>query len=111
MESAKSQIPALLTAIAQAENRLAVLLGEAPGAVHAELSKPEPLPTPPPEVAIGVPADLLRQRPDVRKAERQLAVQQEREATTQRALVRARLIATVCSVLMVVAAISSMAAK
>lgn len=41
------------------------------------------------------------------EAERQLAVQQEREATTQRALVRARLIATVCSVLMVVAAISA----
>jgi hypothetical protein len=41
------------------------------------------------------------------EAERQLAVQQEREATTKRALVRARMIATVCSVLMVVAAISA----
>lgn len=78
LESARSQIPALLTAIAEAENRLAVLLGEAPGAVHAELSKPEPLPSLPPEVAIGVPADLLRQRPDVRKAERQLAAQTAR---------------------------------
>lgn len=78
LESAKSQIPALLTAIAEAQNRLAVLLGEAPGAVHAELSKPEPLPTLPPEVAVGVPADLLRQRPDVRKAERQLAAQTAR---------------------------------
>ncbi|MFH1080446.1 MAG: efflux transporter outer membrane subunit [Pseudomonadota bacterium] len=75
LESARSQIPSLLTAIAEAQNRLAVLLGEAPGAVHAELSKPEPIPILPPEVAIGVPADLLRQRPDVRKAERQLASQ------------------------------------
>ena len=78
LESARSQIPTLLTAIAEAQNRLAVLLGETPGAVHAELSKPEPLPSLPPEVAIGVPADLLRQRPDVRRAERQLAAQTAR---------------------------------
>ena len=78
LSSAKSQIPSLLTAIAEAQNRLAVLLGEAPGAVHAELSTPEPLPTLPAEVAIGVPADLLRQRPDVRRAERQLAAQTAR---------------------------------
>jgi outer membrane protein, multidrug efflux system len=78
LESARSQIPSLRTSIAEAQNRLAVLLGEAPGAVDAELSKPEPLPTLPPEVAIGVPADLLRQRPDVRKAERQLAAQTAR---------------------------------
>ena len=78
LESARSQIPALLTAIAAAENRLALLLGEAPGAVHAELAKPEPVPSLPPEVAIGVPADLLRRRPDVRRAERQLAAQTAR---------------------------------
>ena len=46
--------------------------------MHAELAKPEPLPTLPLEVAIGVPADLLRQRPDVRRAERQLAAQTAR---------------------------------
>jgi NodT family efflux transporter outer membrane factor (OMF) lipoprotein len=78
LASAKSQLPALATAIAEAKNRLAVLTGQAPGAVHAELAKAEPLPALPPEVAIGVPADLLRQRPDVRKAERQLAAQTAR---------------------------------
>ena len=78
LESARSQIPSLLTAIAAAENRLAVLLGEAPGAVHAELEKSEPIPSLPAGVAIGVPADLLRQRPDVRKAERELAAQTAR---------------------------------
>lgn len=78
LESARSQIPSLLTAIAEAQNRLAVLTGETPGAVHAELSQPEPIPSLPPEVAIGVPADLLRQRPDVRRAERQLAAQTAR---------------------------------
>jgi outer membrane protein, multidrug efflux system len=78
LESARSQLPTLLTAIAEAKNRLAVLTGEAPGAVHAELEKAEPVPSLPVEVAIGVPADLLRQRPDVRRAERQLAAQTAR---------------------------------
>jgi NodT family efflux transporter outer membrane factor (OMF) lipoprotein len=78
LESARSQVPTLRTTIAEAQNRLAVILGEAPGAVHAELSKPEPVPSLPPEVLIGVPADLLRQRPDVRRAERQLAAQTAR---------------------------------
>jgi NodT family efflux transporter outer membrane factor (OMF) lipoprotein len=78
LESARSQIPSLLSSIAEAQNRLAVLTGETPGAVHAELSQPEPIPSLPPEVAIGVPADLLRQRPDVRRAERQLAAQTAR---------------------------------
>jgi NodT family efflux transporter outer membrane factor (OMF) lipoprotein len=78
LANARSQIPSLLTATAGARNRLSVLLGEAPGAVDAALSNPGPLPTPPAEVAIGVPADLLRQRPDVRKAERQLAAQTAR---------------------------------
>lgn len=78
LESARSQIPALMTAIAAAENRLAILLGEAPGAVQAELSKPGSIPALPLAVAIGVPADLLRRRPDVRRAERQLAAQTAR---------------------------------
>jgi NodT family efflux transporter outer membrane factor (OMF) lipoprotein len=83
LESARSQIPTLLTAVAEAQNRLAVLLGETPGTLHAELSKPQPLPTLPPEVAIGVPADLLRQRPDVRRAERQFAAQTARIGVAQ----------------------------
>jgi outer membrane protein, multidrug efflux system len=78
LQSARSQVPTLRTAIAAAENRLAVLLGEAPGTVHTEMEKPEPVPSLPPEVTIGVPADLLRQRPDVRRAERQLAAQTAR---------------------------------
>ena len=78
LENTRAQIPTLRTAISEAQNRLAVLLGEAPGAVHAELEASEPIPGVPPEVAVGVPADLLRQRPDVRRAERQLAAQTAR---------------------------------
>ena len=46
--------------------------------MHAELEAAKPIPGIPPEVAVGVPADLLRQRPDVRRAERQLAAQTAR---------------------------------
>ena len=48
------------------------------GKVHAELDQPKPIPVPPLDVAVGVPADLLRRRPDVRKAERELAAQTAR---------------------------------
>lgn len=54
-------------------HRLAVLVGEAPGALDAGLAEPAPIPAPPAAVVVGVPADLLRRRPDVRRAERELA--------------------------------------
>jgi len=75
LESTRSQIPTLQSGLEEAKNRLAILLGEDPGAVHAELSARQTIPVPPLEVAVGVPADLLRRRPDVRQAERKLAAQ------------------------------------
>ncbi len=78
LESTRSQIPTLCTGLEGAKNRLAVLLGEPPGAVHAEIEKPVPIPVTPLEVAVGVPADTLRRRPDVRRAERELAAQTAR---------------------------------
>jgi len=78
LESTRSQIPTLRTGLEETMNRIAVLLGEQPGKVHAELEKRGPIPVTPPEVAVGVPADLLRRRPDVRQAERQLAAQTAR---------------------------------
>ena len=75
LESTRSQIPTLQSGLEEAKSRLAILLGEHPGAVHAELAAHQPIPVPPVEVAIGVPADLLRRRPDVRQAERKLAAQ------------------------------------
>jgi outer membrane protein TolC len=56
-------------------NRIGVLLGEDPGTLQAELSKPKPIPLPPDDIAIGLPAELLRQRPDIRLAEREVAAQ------------------------------------
>lgn len=78
LESTRAQLPALRTGLEEAQNRLAVLLGEPPGAVSARLATPKPIPVTPPEIAVGVPADVLRQRPDIRRAERELAAQTAR---------------------------------
>ncbi len=83
LEQARAQIPGLETDLAQAKNRLAVLLGKPPGALAEEFAAPGPVPEAPAEIVIGVPADTLRHRPDVRRAERQFAAQTARigEAT------------------------------
>lgn len=73
LATTRSQIPPLETSLKQGIHRLGVLLGQAPGALLEELSTAAPIPTPPPEVPVGLPAELLRRRPDIRRAERQLA--------------------------------------
>jgi NodT family efflux transporter outer membrane factor (OMF) lipoprotein len=78
LENTRSNIPALRIALEEAMNRLAVLLGENPGAVHAGLKVKKLVPSAGPDIAVGIPADLLRQRPDIRRAERQLAAQTAR---------------------------------
>ena len=75
LENTRSQIPTLRTGLEEAMNRISVLLGEQPGKIHGELEKQEPIPVIPLKIAVGVPADALRRRPDVRKAERDLAAQ------------------------------------
>lgn len=54
-------------------SRLGVLTGQAPGALKGELEASKPIPKGPDTVAVGIPAEALRQRPDVRSAERNLA--------------------------------------
>jgi NodT family efflux transporter outer membrane factor (OMF) lipoprotein len=78
MESSRSQIPGLRSGLDAAQNSLAILLGKMPGSVHDELRDCEPIPAAPLSVAVGVPADALRHRPDVRRAERDLAAQTAR---------------------------------
>ncbi|MFZ5799722.1 MAG: efflux transporter outer membrane subunit [Thermodesulfobacteriota bacterium] len=75
LESTGAQLPALRAALDEAKNRLALLLGTVPGAVHPQLAEAGPLPVIPATVAVGVPAETLRQRPDIRRAERNLAAQ------------------------------------
>ncbi|MGD0280621.1 MAG: efflux transporter outer membrane subunit [Smithella sp.] len=75
LENTRSNIPALRTGLDAAMNSIAILLGEQPGKVHEELSKRESIPVTPLNIAVGVPADIIRRRPDIRKAERELASQ------------------------------------
>jgi len=78
VEQTRAQIPVLQTSLAEAENRLAILLGRAPGALAPVLGTPRAVPRVPDGVAIGIPADTLRQRPDLRAAERRLAAETAR---------------------------------
>ena len=56
-------------------NRLSVLIGCPPGAVDAAMLQPQPIPNAPERVAVGIPAELLRRRPDIRAVERRIASQ------------------------------------
>ena len=81
LEQTRSTIPALQIALGQANDTLCILLGIPPRDLEPELGpgrnceQPTPMPTTPAWVAAGIPADLLRRRPDVRSAERQVAAQ------------------------------------
>ena len=70
----ESLIPPLEAGRRQANNRLCILLGMPVGDLASQL-EPLPIPRAPVEVAVGIPADLLRRRPDVRRAERLVAAQ------------------------------------
>jgi NodT family efflux transporter outer membrane factor (OMF) lipoprotein len=71
-------IPALEIGKRQAANRLCVLLGMPPTDLEAILGQGAGVPATPSDVVVGVPADLIRRRPDVRRAERQVAAQSAR---------------------------------
>jgi NodT family efflux transporter outer membrane factor (OMF) lipoprotein len=71
----ESGIEALEISKRQAENRLAVLLGMPPHDLTYLLGTQGKIPVAPELIAVGVPADLLRRRPDVRRAERLVAAQ------------------------------------
>ena len=70
-----ASIPALETQLRQARNALSVLLGTPPSALSDLLGGPSGIPVSPPQVIVGIPADLLRRRPDIRSAELQAAAQ------------------------------------
>jgi NodT family efflux transporter outer membrane factor (OMF) lipoprotein len=70
----EAQIPELEISARQTTNRLCILMGIPPQDLQARLGS-APIPTAPTDVAVGIPADLLRRRPDVRRAERNAAAQ------------------------------------
>ena len=75
LESTRAQVAALQLEKVQSTHALAVLVGGTPDSLNLLLEPAAPIPTPPDSVAIGVPAEALRRRPDVQAAERRLAAQ------------------------------------
>ncbi|MBV8138955.1 MAG: efflux transporter outer membrane subunit [Deltaproteobacteria bacterium] len=73
--STEAAIPQLTIQLDQSKNALSVLLGMEPGRLEALLAGASEIPTAPAEVAVGIPAELLRRRPDIRKAELMAAAQ------------------------------------
>jgi len=73
VESTAAEIPPLQQATRQYIHVLSTLLGLEPTALAVELKQPKSIPTASGQVAVGIPSDLLRRRPDVQSAERQLA--------------------------------------
>lgn len=86
VEQARTQRAQTAAAIPQLEgdlvavaNALSTLIGEPPGRVYrALIETPRGVPAPPEQVALGVPADMLRRRPDVSAAEARLAADLDR---------------------------------
>jgi multidrug efflux system outer membrane protein len=68
-----AQVPAYELEAKRALHRIAVLLGQAPGALTGELREPGPIPHARAGLAIGLPSELLRRRPDIARAERLVA--------------------------------------
>jgi NodT family efflux transporter outer membrane factor (OMF) lipoprotein len=75
LESTRAAIPQLETGQRQSENALSTLLGQPTGDIRALLDGHKEIPTAPAEVAVSVPAELLRRRPDIRSAELSAAAQ------------------------------------
>ena len=75
LASTEAVIPQLSQLESQSIHRLSVLLGQPPATLYDELSTAADVPDIPEQVAAALPAELLRQRPDIRRAERILAAQ------------------------------------
>jgi len=73
LATTRAAVPTLESAIQTTTHRIEVLLGEQPGTLQTELAGAAPIPGQPPQVPVGLPSELLLRRPDVRRAERQLA--------------------------------------
>ena len=78
LESTRASIPQLEISLVQAQNALSTLIGQPTGSIQTLLQAPRPIPAAPPQVAVGIPAEVLRRRPDIRSAEFVAIAQSER---------------------------------
>ena len=72
-EQTRAQIPALEASIAKTRHSLAVLTGQPPDSLQALITEPTAVPQAAPDLALSIPAQTLRQRPDVRTAEHRIS--------------------------------------
>lgn len=75
---AEAALPDLRARLFGTVNRLGVLTGRQPAEMQAKLAEPSPIPRVPDQIEVGLPAELLRQRSDIRQRERELAAQNAR---------------------------------
>ena len=73
LSTTRAAVPTLESLVQTTTHRIEVLLGQEPGSLHTELADVAPIPAQPPQVPVGLPSELLLRRPDVSRAERQLA--------------------------------------
>jgi len=75
LQQTRARLPQLKSGLTAAKNRLAVLLGDSPGQLPVSFEEEKKLPDIPRKIAVGIPAETMRRRPDIRRAERKLAAQ------------------------------------
>lgn len=75
LEETRADIPKLTASLETAKHALALLLGKQPADLNSLLVQTASIPSASRQIAVGIPADVLRQRPDIRRTERQLAAQ------------------------------------
>jgi NodT family efflux transporter outer membrane factor (OMF) lipoprotein len=85
-ETTRASIPAMKSNIESVINALAIMTGRVPGSLEQSLSLPGPIPKARYISLAGIPADALRQRPDIRAAERALAAQISKRASAEKDL-------------------------
>ena len=78
LASTEAAVPELEGLIDNRAHRISVLLAKPPGALLAELQTVEPIPSTPTEIPVGLPSELLRRRPDLRRAEAEIVAETSR---------------------------------
>lgn len=83
LKNTEASIPRLEASLREVENALSMLLGATPGDVRSIIGGAADIPVTPTSVAVGMPADLIRRRPDIRQAEYLAAFQSARIGITK----------------------------
>ncbi len=78
LRDTQAAVPRLTAGIRKVKNSLSVLLGKPPGAVDTELAASRGIPVSQTDLAVGIPAELLKRRPDIRRAKLNAAAQSAR---------------------------------